>query len=269
MVVRTDDMPRQDPDDPPLEYYFSTRRVTDPILIRLCQSLRYQVYCKERSFLDPHQYPDQIEYDEFDQIAWHFATIARRSLELAGTVRIVPYTRSLGLPISQHCEIWPRYDPARLLRNDRELGKIAEISRLAISRAFRRRQFDDFYGDTKLAKSTAAGNGILSHERRAPSRPLIVLGLYGAYYRECKHQGIERWYAAMEPALTRLLARFGIKMTRVGPDTDYYGNVAPYSASIHDMETTLAEQNPKLLQEFATGLEPHLLPETLRSNQSR
>lgn len=269
MVVNTDATPGQVPDDPPLEYYFSTRRVIDPILIKLCQSLRFQVYCTERSFLDPQKYPDQTETDKFDPVAWHFATISRRSFELAGTVRIVPHTSTLGLPLVQHCEIWPRYDPDQLMKSGGKPNTIAEISRLAISRGYRRRQFDNFYGDIELPNPAVARNRRVPHERRAPPRPLIVLGLYAAYYRECKRQGVERWYAAMEPALIRLLARFGIRMERIGPDTDYYGKVAPYAASIHDMEEALAAQNPRLLREFASGLEPHLLPEALRGNQSR
>ncbi len=246
--------------DPSLDAYFESFRVEDALLIDACQSLRYQVYCLERCFLDPQHYPDAKEVDNYDPQAWHFATLSKTTKEIAGTVRIVPFIRDIGLPLTQHCQMVRELDPRTTAREFGGQDKIAEISRLAISRNFRRRQFDDIYGDSHQPIPNGAMQRL---ERRATPRPLIVLGLYAAYYRECKIQGITRWYAAMDPALVRLLARFGIHLTRIGPDSDYYGKVAPYSAKIEQMEQALFHDNPSLLREFAEGLSPNLRPPQL------
>ncbi len=242
--------------DVDLQAHFDAHPVHTPVEIDACQSLRYQVYCLERGFLDPAGYPKRRESDEYDRQAIHFASIARRTGELAGTVRIIPADHLDDLPIARTCQI-----DAELLPENRAAGGIAEISRLAISRHFRRRQNDDMYGFSGLAGVRENSDGA---ERRS-FRPLIVLGLYAAYYRESKRRGITYWYAAMEPSLVRLLRRYGIKMRQIGPITDYWGRVAPYAASIAEMESIMFSLDKALIAAFADGLEEPLKPIYLRS----
>jgi len=63
------------------------------------------------------------------------------------------------------------------------------------------------------------------HERRV--LPHISLGLFAAVMRMAHAHGITHCYAVMEPALLRLLGRFGVIFNRIGPDVDYHGNRTP------------------------------------------
>ena len=36
-------------------------------------SLRYQVYCHEANFLNPEDYSDGLEHDEFDPVSEHYS----------------------------------------------------------------------------------------------------------------------------------------------------------------------------------------------------
>jgi len=63
------------------------------------------------------------------------------------------------------------------------------------------------------------------HERRV--LPHISLGLFAAVMRMAHDHDITHCYAVMEPALLRLLGRFGVIFNRIGPDVDYHGLRTP------------------------------------------
>ncbi|HYJ95214.1 MAG TPA: GNAT family N-acyltransferase, partial [Vicinamibacterales bacterium] len=58
--------------------------------------LRYQVYCVERRFLNPDDYPDQRERDEFDRHSLHLGVLSPDGALLA-TARLVK-VNLIGLP---------------------------------------------------------------------------------------------------------------------------------------------------------------------------
>ena len=51
--------------------------------------------------------------------------------------------------------------------------------------------------------------------------------------------GIDRWLAAMEPVLRRLLSVAGLAFQQIGPLCDYFGPVAPYSAHVGELVQAL------------------------------
>ena len=59
-----------------------------PALLQHSYRLRYQVYCLERRFLRPEDYPQGTETDEFDPHSIHIGAMDRRGT-LAGTARLV------------------------------------------------------------------------------------------------------------------------------------------------------------------------------------
>ena len=95
--------------------------------------LRYRVYCVERGFLNPDDYPDQRERDEFDS---SFAASRCRDGEgsLLATARLVKVNLA-GLPLFRHCQIYARESE---LYHD--TTRVAEISRLCVSRELRERR---------------------------------------------------------------------------------------------------------------------------------
>lgn len=212
--------------------FFRFEQLRSPLSKREAYALRYDVYCLERGFLDPAAYPDGLETDEYDPQSILFGARDRHD-EIIGTIRLVLDT-PLPLPVFAKCVIT---DQAAV---DALRGKGAEISRLAIARHYRRRRHDGAYG-MNVGPGTAPGT-----ERRS-NRPEIVLGLIQAMYMCSLAENITYWFAAMERPLIRMLARLGFIFRRIGPETDYYGPVAPYVMTMEEFNENLGRVNPELL----------------------
>ena len=60
----------------------------DRELLEASYKLRYRVYCLERRFLKAADYPDQLEYDEFDRSSIHIGLV-NRDRETLATSRLV------------------------------------------------------------------------------------------------------------------------------------------------------------------------------------
>jgi N-acyl amino acid synthase of PEP-CTERM/exosortase system len=220
----------------------------DPVLLQASYALRYQVYCLERKFLSPHSYPDQVETDEFDQHSIHMGVINAAG-ELAATARLVQLTTD-GLPSFDHCTF---HTGVNVLRDtDRRL---IEISRLAVSRAYNRRAGDEHFSLGSAPARTEGG------ERRGGG--LLVMTLYRAIYQTSKRQGITDWMAATERSLQRLIVRSGFPFRQIGPETDYYGPVAPYLLDLGQLDARLLSGRFTALNGFMDGLEPEFRPDAI------
>jgi N-acyl amino acid synthase of PEP-CTERM/exosortase system len=165
----------------------------------------------------------------------------------------------LGFPLSRHCELFPEH--AYLSAGvDRSLTSTAEISRLAVSKRFRRREGDSLYGGPpRPITSDPSGAEVIDFPfpRGAPE---IVSGIYRRLYQESKRQGIEHWIVAMERGLHVVLSRMGFVFAPIGPKVDYFGPVRPYIASIRTLEGHLFRTSPDVFRYMVSGLEPELLP---------
>lgn len=216
---------------------FTFKRVDSEELLKEIYQLRYEVYCQECHFLEASDYPRRLEIDEYDPFSVHFAAINHGN-EVIGTVRLV-LPNTLGFPMEKRCKL--DIDPSELPRK-----KIAEISRLAVSKKYRRRVDDELYG-------TESYLSVDPWERR--KYPIVVLGLYRAMYQESKKLGLVLWYAAMEKKLWRALRLYGIHFTKVGEEIDYYGPVAPYLGFIKELERKISSHKPELFHYFTEGLD--------------
>ncbi len=201
----------------------------DDASLRQALHLRYQVYCIEHPF-EPAG-TDEIEQDEFDAYSAHSLLLSRRNDEVVGTVRLVLPRREqphILFPIERHCGKF--FD--NKLFNARTLprGSIAEISRFAISKEFKKRLMDTEYpwGASNLNEQEAEQMKVV--ERRII--PHITLGLFLAIVRMSVRHNITHWYAVMEPALLRLLKKFNIEFIPLGPMVDYHGKRQPCVAEL-------------------------------------
>jgi len=200
--------------------------------------LRYQVYCTECGFESPEDHPEGLEHDEYDQYASHFCAIAEDTNRIIGTVRII-FDSPLGLPIENHCDL----DPTKKFSGDPRM--VGEISRLAISKDFRRREIDKAIYAQKNVDVVEAR---LLHKERRSFECLIVAGLYQSVYHESVERGLTHWYAVMVKGLCGLLRRWGIVWVQVGEQVEYHGLRIPYIATIAENEKQVALLNPLLLQ---------------------
>ncbi|HYW75865.1 MAG TPA: PEP-CTERM/exosortase system-associated acyltransferase [Gammaproteobacteria bacterium] len=217
-------------------HYFELLEADTPELRDEVFRLRYQVYCLETGFEDKEQFPDGRERDPFDSLA-RYALVRRRGSNVAvATVRLV------GADLSREDTVFPLEQPypgllaARGFGPDKlPRGTTAEISRFAISRQFKRRVGEP---GTLAGVSEANVDGGVD-PRACPSdrraEPFIIMGLFKAIFRLSIENGYTHWVAAMEPALLRLLSRFGIKFVRIGAPITFHGTRQPCMGCLGEM----------------------------------
>jgi len=200
--------------------------------------LRYQVYCVECPYEDMSAFPDGMERDQYDVRALHSLLVHRASQQVAGTVRLIfPDRRApMGsLPIDTLCTDARLRDQTLLPRHG-----LAEVSRFAISKLFRRRLED---------VPTPTGVGPLwSEYRQAEQRrvPHLSLGLAQAMVFNSRRHGITHWVAEMEPALLRMYAKLGLHWNKVGPLVDFHGRRQPCYACIEEMLQRAQQERPDI-----------------------
>lgn len=214
--------------------------------LREIYGVRYQVYCLERGFLSAENYPDELETDEDDPRSAHFA-VRNLEQEMVGTARLVLGSSEEPLPFELHCPASDTFSaPPRAFT--------AEVSRLAVSKAYRRREGDSPYGFNPREIGLPAGNPDGVGRERRSNAPLLVLGLYREMYRYSREHGIRYWYAAMERSLARILGMYGFDFEPIGEVRDYYGPVRPYFADLEKMERQLNASSPELFAWFRGGV---------------
>jgi len=216
--------------------------------------LRYEIYCHEAQFLDEKDFEDGIEKDIYDQYSIHFAALDKEN-RVVGTLRLV-LVSELPFPLEEHC---PNYDKTKLTFPRKNL---AEISRLAVSKSYRRRKNDGLTGQESY--HTSPENPIPDEIIKRRKRPAIVFGLYKEMYNESKRQGITHWYAAMEQKLNDTLRKFSFYFDAIGPEEDYYGPVTPFLAEIKNIEQRLYAEKPDVMHLMAWGLEAKYKPKLCR-----
>lgn len=237
--------------------YFDFCVIDDTRYLQDSYALRYEVYCNEQHFLAPEDYPSRLEIDSYDEHSIHVGAINREG-GLVGTLRLVlPSPR--GFPFHEHCELFSEFKDFSSPANP-DLSTSAEISRLAVSKSYRRRANDGLYdlsSQEDIGTQSGEANELI-HRRR---RPEIILGLYKAMYQASKRRGVTHWFAAMEKTLLRLLYRYQFGFKPIGPEVDYYGPVTPYLAEVAHIEAGIRQRCPEMFAEFIHGLEPELVPE--------
>jgi N-acyl-L-homoserine lactone synthetase len=199
----------------------------DRWLLEQSYNLRYQVYCIERGFLPASDYPDQLEIDEFDKHSIHVGVLNAQG-DLVGTARLIEPS-SAGLPVFHHCSL---FEDAPSLNQRR--ANVIEASRLAVSRR------------TDVS------------ERRMGVD--IVLHIFKGLYQASKRHGFTHWLAATEKSLQRLMLKYGFPWRPVGPESDYYGMVAPYLMNLDEFDSVILSGRIASLNTFLDGLEPQLKP---------
>lgn len=209
--------------------------------------LRYQVYVNEWGFESPHDHPAGLEYDEYDEHSVHVYARSDAQDQVIGTVRMV-LNSSLGFPLERHFDITDL--PADIDRN-----AIAEISRLAISKEYRRRAIDrKIFGLERTAPNQIPRFVENGDDFRRHCEHQLVRGLYLNIYRDSKLRGLTHLYAAMAKGLHIILKRWGIYFVQIGPEKDYHGIRAPYLVSLESIARSWEKMDPVLYCEAHSGL---------------
>jgi N-acyl amino acid synthase of PEP-CTERM/exosortase system len=224
-------------------------QATSPELKQAIYRLRYQIYVEEYGFEQPQDHPYGLEMDAYDSHAICLAALDEAG-DVIGTVRLILHSPQ-GFPI-EHAV------PTLHFPGDKPAPQcMGEISRLAVSAAYRRRIEDGLYGVESYLRPSAgaglAGCGVrrVPYERR--KRPVIVLGLYRLLYQVSKRLGLTHWYMITEKKLWSLLRKYHILFHQIGQPVDYHGMRIPYLGTIAEMEAHMQRTNPAFLQSFLVG----------------
>jgi N-acyl amino acid synthase of PEP-CTERM/exosortase system len=210
----------------------------DPLLNEIYR-LRYKVYCEEWGFEKPEEHPGGIEKDEFDEHSVHFVVRKRGEEQIIGTIRMINNSER-GFLIEKHCKM-----DLDLSTSDK--NSYGELSRLAVSKDFRKRITDNIIFDGKIADDSSIDT-MYSGRRKMEND--IVLGLYKCIYKECHESGRKYLLALMAKGLFLLLKRVGILFEPVGQAQNYHGLRTPYRGRVDTMLQALAQTNPSLYEEF-------------------
>ena len=209
------------------QYFELVHADTDELREQVFQ-LRYQVYVLETGFETEADCKRStgadgqvifLEEDAYDLRSDHYLLRHLRTGLFAATTRLVLPNRDkleAPYPIEEHCAL---DQPARDHAIRAHLG---EISRFAVSKVFKRR-----LGEAGSLAGVASNIEVYFEEDERRVLPHISLGLFAAVMRMVHEHHISHCYAVMEPALVRLLGRFGVIFHRIGPDVDYHGLRVP------------------------------------------
>lgn len=239
---------RRDPLTPNFNFFGSVcERAKESLFLDVFR-LRYEVYCRECRFLDADDYPDGLESDAYDASAYHVAA-RNEADQIVGTVRLVFADAAGRFPFEDHCTTFADFTfPPR--------AECAEVSRLVVSKGYRRRPGDTMQGVSKNFVEKGRPDAIPidpddpegKHRRRIS--PQILMGMFRQMYLHSRDNGTHYWFAAMEKSLARSLDRMGFHYTQVGPEVDYYGPVAVYFADLRVLKNDLRNSSEFLSRWF-------------------
>lgn len=219
----------------------STRQLREQVY-----RLRYEVYAVECGFENPHDFPDKLEQDEYDQYATHFVAMNEYD-EVIGTIRII-LENEKGFPV-EHAADTSGF-------TDRPWDcHLTEVSRLAVSKRMRRRVDDGIYGVESYMDLSQDGLADDPERRKwieKRDKPMIVLGLYKAVYLKCKALGITHMIMITEEKLFKSLCQFGFIFHQIGPCVEYHGARTPYGTSWDAIERHMRENHQDILAFLST-----------------
>lgn len=182
--------------------------------------VRHEVYCEELKF-EPER-PDRRETDAFDAHSLHCLLRAAQAPHTpVGCTRLVlanPRELDAPLPFESTCsDTIDRsiIDPAKLDRT-----RIAEVSRLAVRAAYRRRR-----GENKVAVALDESDYDATAEQ--PRFPYIPIGLYlGAVSLAARHN-IDTLFVLTEPRLAAHFGKLGVDIRQIGGPVEHRGQRVP------------------------------------------
>ena len=197
--------------------------------------LRFKVYCEEWGFEKPEDFPKCMESNEFDTTAEHFIIRNTSDDMIVGTARVI-CPSGLGYPVLQNCII--QQDTHDQLLHGCGKTRIGEVSRLAISKDYRKRIEDNSHtGYT----SNLPDEIYPEHEKR---RYNFVHEFYKYLLLQSIEMGFTHWYVAMKRGLFVLLKQVGMVYHPIGPEIDYHGLRTPYLGNLEEIRKGMLKKDP-------------------------
>jgi len=185
-------------------------------------SIRYQVYCEEMGYENKDDFPKEMESDEYDQYSEHFIVRHKETGDWVAAMRLV-VSGQKGLPMEQHCVLHEDIENSHF-------RKAMELSRLCVL--------------GKVRKSSGQGSHNKSSRRINQS---IIWGLLNSASEYCNSNRLN-WYFMTCSSLTKVLARGGFKMKKIGDLCQHKGERFPFKKDAVD-----AYHNEEWRDNFVNG----------------
>ncbi|WFP50542.1 PEP-CTERM/exosortase system-associated acyltransferase [Methylomonas sp. EFPC3] len=210
---------------------------------RIHYHLRYQVYCDELGYEDKELFPQQLEFDDWDQHAVHFIVRHRFTGQWLGALRVVS-------PQGQTFPFAEKYEQDQPLADAHHRDSI-EISRLCVLREARR-----FAPRSQAAVDTdPASNVKYLNTLRQQSRS-IMWGLYRAAVDYSAENGIKHWFILVAPALAYAVKKQGFDMRQVAEPCEHRGLRTPYMLDVdHILQNPLWDEDYQIGYRLYSELE--------------
>jgi len=187
--------------------------------------IRHRVYCEELGF-EPVR-PDRREKDEYDAHSVHLLMRSVVDDGYIGCARLVlarpgdpyyplPFERACGSTLDRSL-----VDPTRVPRS-----AVAEVSRLAIVKNFRRRA-----GEQSTADAVAQMSFGTSEQ---PRFPYIQVGLYLGIVALARRFDIDTLFLLTEPRLASHFGKLGVKVRPVGAPIEHRGTRVPAMMNVRE-----------------------------------
>jgi len=219
------------------EQHFAAEVALSPRQFEDVFRLRYQVYCLEKGYEDAARFPDGLERDRYDGHAVQMLVRHRQTHLAVGAVRLILPDRSApswSFPFEDLCGY------TMLGRRLDGVGSpphnVAEVSRFAVSRNLLASVWEP-------AMDRWEGATGAKPDERCSSQ-LVALGLIALLFGVSAEYGVHVWYAMMETALARHLARLGIEFRQIGPAVEHRGRRQPMMARVDDLLARIEDSNP-------------------------
>lgn len=191
-------------------------------------NLRYQVYCDEMGFEDKSAFPEQMEFDEWDDHAVHFIVRHRASGHWLGGLRLV----------FNHHGIFPFEQVAKphqqIKQTERETA--VEMSRLCVIREARRFSSKRFapYGlpEQEISEENDKIKSLYNFKNQTRS---IMWGLIRAAVVYSDELDLSHWYFIVAPALAGFIRREKFDMLQIGNPCEHRGSRTPYQLNVDNI----------------------------------
>lgn len=224
--------------------------------------LRYDVYVSEFGFEKKEDHPSGQEKDIYDHHSVELAAIEQTDAgteKVIGTIRLILHSEH-GFPIEN-------VTPINFADEKPPINRIAEISRLAVRRDYRRRQGDGLYGVKSYVNASEGeilANSDIPQNVKVRIQPYLILGLFKEMYQVSKKLGITHWYMITEKKLWYALKRFDLIFRQIGEPVNYHGLRIPYLGIVEEIEQNLLTKHKNFYQDFLVGLDKQYWPAELR-----
>jgi len=222
--------------------------------------IRHKVYCQELNYEAEENCWNGMEQDMYDGRSLHCLLQHRSSKIYAGCVRLIladPYASEATFPFE-------KFYRRSLKPNSLSPYRFGEISRLAITAEFRKRNVDQVESDLSSKES------FTEDERRY--FPLIALGLYLAATSLGQEAGLDSAFTLMEPRLARHLRRFGINCAQIGELVEFHGQRGLFQIALEEVLSSMSANTYKLFRTLSVDIRKSLIsctPNVLRHRAQR